>query len=87
MKFQNPEKRDACIEKKEAALVLTFRRSCRVSIRFSFSWAGTFGVTKTPCHVGSPDFPNSYFMLGFGETDYVCVMGMDIISDLLEKAE
>lgn len=87
--FKNPERRDACIEKKEAALVVTFQQKLP-GIRFvaDFCWAGTFGATKDSLpYVGShPDFPNSYFMLGFGGNGITfSVMGMDIISDAIGK--
>jgi glycine/D-amino acid oxidase-like deaminating enzyme len=87
--FKNPEKRDACIEKKEEALVRTFGQKLPgVDFVADFSWAGTFGVTKDSLpYIGShPDFPNTCFMLGFGGNGITfSVMGMDIISDAIGK--
>ena len=57
-----------------------------ISIFPDFSWAGTFGLTKDALpYMGShPDFPNSYFVLGFGGNGITfSVMGMEIISDAL----
>ena len=83
--FKNPEKRDALIEEKESDLVEKFQQFIP-GIKFipDFSWAGTFGVTKDalPFIGPNPDYPNSYFMLGFGGNGTTfSIMGMDILSD------
>jgi glycine/D-amino acid oxidase-like deaminating enzyme len=87
--FRDPEKRDALIEKKEEDLVSKVEQLLP-GIKFiaDFSWAGTFGATKdTLPYIGPhPDFPNSYFMLGYGGNGITfSVMGMEILSDALGK--
>ena len=85
--FENPEKRDSLIEKKEMDLVSKFQRQI-AGIRFvaDFSWAGTFGATKDGLpYIGAhPDFRNTYFMLGFGGNGITfSIMGMEILSDVV----
>jgi len=56
--------------------------------RTDFAWAGTFGETEDGLpYIGShPDFPSTYFVLGFGGNGITfSVIGMDIISDLLKN--
>jgi glycine/D-amino acid oxidase-like deaminating enzyme len=51
-----------------------------------FSWAGTFGVTKDalPFIGAHPDYPNSFFMLGFGGNGTTfSIMGMEVLSDAI----
>ena len=89
VKFKNPLRRDALIEKKEADLVSKFKTKL-TDIDFvpDFSWAGTFGATKDSLpYIGPhPDFPNSYFMLGFGGNGITfSIMGMEIISDAIAQ--
>jgi glycine/D-amino acid oxidase-like deaminating enzyme len=83
--FKNPEKRDRLIEKKEKDLVRKLNRSLPgFDFVADFSWAGTFGATKDslPYIGGHPDFPNSFFMLGFGGNGITfSIMGMEILSD------
>jgi len=86
-KFKNAKRRDRLIEKKEAELVEQFGH-LMPGVRFlpDFSWAGTFGVTKDslPYIGGHPDFPQCYFVLGFGGNGITfSVMGMEMISDAL----
>jgi len=87
VRFKNPDRRDALIEKKEIELLKKFKELIPgISIFPDFSWAGTFGVTKDALpYVGThPDFPRSYFVLGFGGNGITfSVMGMEIISDAL----
>ena len=85
--FVNPEKRDALIEEKESDLVEKFQQFIP-GIKFipDFSWAGTFGVTTdTLPFIGAcPDYPNSFFMLGFGGNGTTfSIMGMEILSDAI----
>ncbi len=87
--FKDPEKRDALIEKKESQLVSMFHQ-CVPGMDFvpDFTWAGTFGQTKdTLPYIGlHPDFPNSYFALGFGGNGITfSVMAMEILSDAVAK--
>lgn len=85
--FQNPEGRDALIEKKEDELIYKLKQKVPgIDFVADFTWAGTFGATKdTLPYIGArPDFPNSYFMLGFGGNGITfSVMGMQILSDAL----
>ena len=83
--FKNPERRDDLIEQKENELVKKFHK-VMPGVKFiaDFSWAGTFGATKDslPYAGEHPDYPNSYFMLGFGGNGITfSVMGMEILSD------
>jgi glycine/D-amino acid oxidase-like deaminating enzyme len=86
-KFKDPERRDRLIEKKEVELMEQFGHLMPgVPFIPDFSWAGTFGVTKDslPYIGGHPDFPQSYFVLGFGGNGITfSVMGMQMISDAL----
>ena len=85
--FKNPTLRNALIERKERQIVRKFGRVIPdLSFVVDFSWAGTFGATKDSLpYIGAhPDFPNSYFMLGFGGNGITfSVMGMQILSDAL----
>ena len=85
--FQNAAKRDRLIDKKETLLMKKFSKFMPgVEIIPDFTWAGTFGTTKDalPYMGAHPDYPNSYFMLGFGGNGMTfSVMGMQILSDAL----
>lgn len=85
--FKNAARRDRLIDKKEIVLLESVRKLLPgLTLIPDFSWAGTFGVTKdTLPYIGShPDYPNSYFVLGFGGNGITfSVMGMRIISDAL----
>jgi glycine/D-amino acid oxidase-like deaminating enzyme len=87
--FRDPEIRDALIEKKEADLVRKVKQLLPgIEFIADFSWAGTFGSTKdTLPYIGPhPDFPNSYFLLGYGGNGITfSVMGMEILSDALAQ--
>ena len=86
--FKNAVRRDRLIDKKETFLL---ERVAKVmpglKLIPDFSWAGTFGVTKDalPYMGPHPNFPNSYFILGFGGNGITfSVMGMNILSDALK---
>jgi len=85
--FKNAARRDRLIDKKENFLLESIRKLVPgITLIPDFSWAGTFGVTKDALpYIGShPDYPNSYFVLGFGGNGITfSVMGMNIISDAL----
>lgn len=56
--------------------------------RIDFAWAGTFGETKDGLpYIGKhPDFPSTYFVLGFGGNGITfSVIGMEIISNMLKR--
>ena len=53
-----------------------------------FSWAGTFGETVDGLpYIGAhPDFPHSYFVLGFGGNGIsFSAIGMDMVKSMLDK--
>lgn len=83
--FRNAKRRDALIEKKEAELVSQLKYLIpSLDIIPDFTWAGTFGVTKDALPYIGPhaDYPNSYFVLGFGGNGITfSVMAMKILSD------
>jgi glycine/D-amino acid oxidase-like deaminating enzyme len=85
----NPELRDALIDKKEEALVNGIKEKIPgIDFVADFTWAGTFGATKDSLpYIGShPAYPDSYFMLGFGGNGITfSVMGMKILSDAVAK--
>lgn len=89
--FVNPGKRDDRIDEKESVLADKLHRIIPgIKIIPDFTWAGTFGITKDALpYIGShPDFPNSYFVLGFGGNGITfSVMGMQMISDALAGRE
>ncbi len=90
-KFKNATLRDKLLAKKEVFLLKNFQEMFpTVSIIADFVWAGTFGVTKDALpYMGShPDFPNSYFLLGFGGNGITfSVMGTRVIRDAIEGKE
>ncbi len=85
--FKNPEKRDRHIQKKESDLIIKFNQLVPgINLVADFSWAGTFGVTKDALpYIGShADYPNSYFMLGYGGNGITfSIMGMEILADAI----
>ncbi|MBL0745124.1 NAD(P)/FAD-dependent oxidoreductase [Chryseolinea lacunae] len=86
-KFKNATLRDSLMDRKEKELLKSFERLMPgVSIIPDFSWAGTFGITADalPFIGEHPDFPQSYFVLGFGGNGITfSVMGMQMISDAM----
>jgi glycine/D-amino acid oxidase-like deaminating enzyme len=89
--FKNAKRRDALIDKKESELVIQLKDLIPdLNIVPDFTWAGTFGVTKDALpYIGPhPDYPNSYFVLGFGGNGITfSVMAMEILSDALAGRE
>jgi glycine/D-amino acid oxidase-like deaminating enzyme len=85
--FKNANRRDRLIDKKETFLLESVKKLIPdIALIPDFAWAGTFGVTKDALpYIGPhPDYPNSYFILGFGGNGITfSVMGMSIISDAL----
>ncbi len=85
--FENAKRRDSIIEEKGLALMKMLNELMpTVNLIPDFCWAGTYGVTKDALpYIGShPDFPRSYFVLGFGGNGITfSIMGMKIISDAL----
>lgn len=67
--FYNPENRDELIKSKTEALREEFKTLFpEIPFEVEFSWTGTFGTTKDALpYIGSlPEFPHTYFALGFG---------------------
>lgn len=85
--FKNPELRDRLIDKKEEILLKSIQNLIpELSFVADFRWAGTFGVTKDSLpYIGEhPDYPNTFFVLGFGGNGITfSVMGMKILSDAI----
>lgn len=56
--------------------------------RTDFAWAGTFGSTKDGLpYIGEhPNFPHSYFVLGFGGNGITfSVVGMEMVSQMMKR--
>lgn len=87
--FLNAEKRDSLIPKKAEKLERSIKKLLPgYDFRTDFVWAGTFGSTKDGLpYIGKhPDFPSSYFVLGFGGNGITfSVIGMDMVSDMLKN--
>ena len=87
--FRDPEKRDAMIDKKEKE-ILRDLKDLLPNYQFytDFTWAGTFGETKDglPYISEHKDFPNSYFVLGFGGNGITfSVTGMEMASAFMKN--
>src|SRR5690606_11139062 len=87
-RFQNPQKRDRLISRKEENLVKTFYKHLpHTSFLPDFSWAGTFGETQDGLRsLGSRKaYKNRYFVLGCGGNGItVSIAGMEMCSHLLQ---
>lgn len=85
--FRDAERRDRLLEKKEVALMKSMVTLMpALKLIPDFNWAGTFGVTRDSLpYIGAhPDYPNTFFVLGFGGNGITfSVIGMKIISDLM----
>jgi glycine/D-amino acid oxidase-like deaminating enzyme len=85
--FKDSFKRDKLIDEKETLLVESARKLMpSLKLIPDFTWAGTFGSTKDSLpYIGEhPDYPKSYFVLGFGGNGITfSVMAMDILSDAM----
>lgn len=86
--FLNTSKRDALLPEKEVKLSKYLKKIFpNYDFRTDFGWAGTFGETKDGLpYIGEhPDFPNAYFVLGFGGNGITfSVIGMEMISNMLK---
>lgn len=87
--FRNPEKRDAMIGKKEKEILGDLKELLpNYHFYTDFTWAGTFGETKDGLpYIGEhEDFPNSYFVLGFGGNGITfSVSGMEMASAFMKS--
>lgn len=86
--FKNAIRRDRLLDQKELFLLESFQKLMpAIKIIPDFTWAGTFGVTKDALPYIGPhhDFPNTYFVLGFGGNGITfSTMAMSIISDAIK---
>jgi glycine/D-amino acid oxidase-like deaminating enzyme len=89
--FVDASQRDALLTEKASRLEKALHRLLPDSdFRTDFVWAGTFGETKDGLpYIGEhPNFPNSYFVLGFGGNGITfSVVGMQLISEMLQGKE
>lgn len=87
-RFVNPKKRDNLIHKKQTKLLKSFQKYIRNRPFYpDFAWAGTFGETQDGLpYIGThKEFPNSYFVLGFGGNGITfSVAGMEMVSHWLK---
>jgi glycine/D-amino acid oxidase-like deaminating enzyme len=85
--FYNPQKRDAAIRKKSGQLIAAFsKRFPDIPVRADFRWAGTFaGSADGLPYIGSvPQWPHTYFALGFGGNGITFSMiAASMITDLI----
>ena len=89
--FQNPEKRDEMIGKKETEILKSLKKVLpQYKFYTDFAWAGTFGETKDGLpYIGiHKDFKNSFFVLGFGGNGITfSVTGMEMASAFMKNKE
>ncbi len=89
--FVDAEKRDALLNEKAKKLQKTLKKYLPdYDFRIDFSWAGTFGETKDGLpYIGEhPNFPSTYFVLGFGGNGITfSVIGMEMVSKFLKKGK
>ncbi|ALJ03700.1 FAD-dependent oxidoreductase [Pseudalgibacter alginicilyticus] len=87
--FVNTKKNDLLLHFKNKKLTKKLNRLLPdYNFRSDFAWAGTFGETKDGLpYIGKhPDFPNSYFVLGFGGNGITfSVIGMSVIHAMLQN--
>lgn len=87
--FQNPEKRDALLGKKEKEILRNLKKFLPEHEFYTdFTWAGTFGETKDGLpYIGEhKKFKNSYFVLGFGGNGITfSVTGMEMASAFMKN--
>jgi glycine/D-amino acid oxidase-like deaminating enzyme len=86
--FKNAVKRDALLSAKTKKLLKKFAGYFPdLPLEVAFSWAGTFGETKDGlAYIGQiPEFPRSYFTLGFGGNGIVfSILAAEMIRDNLQ---
>lgn len=82
--FRDAARRDRLLGRKEQKLVRAFGKLFPgKTFHADFTWAGTFGETKDglPYISAHQDFPNAYFVLGFGGNGIsFSVAGMEMVS-------
>ena len=86
--FVNDEKRDSLLKEKNIKLQKTLKKLFpKYQFRTDYMWAGTFGETKDGLpYIGEhPNFPNCYFVLGFGGNGITfSVIGRNVIADMMK---
>lgn len=86
--FVNAKRRDALLNRKSKKLEKQLKKIYpSTSFRTDFVWAGTFGTTKDGLpYIGThPEFPSTYFVLGFGGNGITfSVIGMDMLNAYLK---
>lgn len=84
--FQDPKRRDALMDKKNAAILKRFKKLFPKSkIEMDFYWCGTFGGTKDglPFIGKHKKHPNIYFALGYGGNGITfSVIAAEMIKDM-----
>lgn len=87
--FVDAAKRDEMLTEKATKLEKQIKKTLPdVVFRTDFAWAGTFGETKDGLpYIGEhPNFPNAYFILGFGGNGITfSVLGMEMLSRSLKQ--
>ena len=87
--FKNGKMRDALLEKKQKEIEKSLKKVfSQYHFYTDFVWAGTFGETKDGLpYIGEhPEFPNSFFVLGFGGNGITfSVTGMEMVSHFLQN--
>ena len=87
--FVDARRRDALLNEKSEKLEQQVNRLLPdMDFVTDFSWAGTFGETidGLPYIGAHPDFPHSYFVLGFGGNGIsFSAIGMEMVQSMLEK--
>lgn len=86
--FRDPIKRDVLLDKKERKLLKAVQAMFpHIEFYPDFVWAGTFGETQDGLpYIGEhKDFPNSYWILGFGGNGITfSAIGMEMVSKWLK---
>jgi len=86
--FVDAKKRDSLIGEKAAKLEKKLKKLIPgLNFRTDFAWAGTFGESKDGLpYIGThPNFPSTYFVLGFGGNGITfSVIGMDMVAAMLK---
>lgn len=89
--FVDSIKRDSLLDDKSKKLSKKLKTLLpNYNFKTDFVWAGTFGETKDGLpYIGThSDFPNSYFVLGFGGNGITfSVIGMNVIQEMLKDKE
>ncbi|MFV8368879.1 NAD(P)/FAD-dependent oxidoreductase [Flavobacterium sp. LB2R40] len=87
--FVNAKKRDSLLNVKSGKLTKYLQKILpNYDFRMDFVWAGTFGETKDGLpYIGKhPNFPSTYFVLGFGGNGITfSVIGMKLVSEMLKN--